>query len=228
MAKRISVKTAMSLNPTQFRNLTDRQLREAVQAMADAANKRVRRLAEADFLFTHPAVRQYEQALKKNPDAVPFQVPKSSRKPTQEESRQYRKKMRAMYERLRDFLNPDTTKSGNTVRGWRKVEAKFIEEMGGDEAAKKAIKSKRFWKLYRELEERYNGRQVKGSRKRAYDSDQLIQNLIRDKYQKKMSHSEIREENQQWLDTMEKQVMKERRSGTKQGSKSKKFHDLDE
>ena len=220
MAKKINVRQALSLTPTQYHNLTDKDIKQMIQTMADAANKRVRRLANAGFIFQHPMVRDYESRLKKNPDAVPFSIPKGKME---------RKAMRAQYERLRNFLNPDASKSGNTVKGWRKVEAKFIQEMGGDEAARKAVKSKRFWKLYRELEEMYNGQQVKGSRKRSYDSDQLIQNLIRDKYQKKMSHGDIKAENQQWIDSMEKQVMKERRRGTKQqGSKSKKFRDLDE
>lgn len=225
--KKISVRDALKLNPVQIRNMDDRAMKQMIQTMADAANKRVRRLRDADFLFEHPAVRKYEQALKKDPNAIPFQVPKTPRKPTKEEARQYRTKMRATYERIKDFLNPDTTKSGNTVRGWRKVEAKFIQEMGGDEAARKAVKSKRFWKLYRELEEMYNGQRVKGSRKKSYDSDQMIQNLIRDKYQRKLKHSDIKAENQEFIDQLEQTAMKERRNGTAQkGSKSKKFKDL--
>ena len=216
--KKISVRDALKLNPVQIRNMDDKAIKQMIQTMADAANKRVRRLKEADFLFVHPAVREWNARLKKDPTAIPFQVQKG---------KMTRKAMRAEYERLKNFLNPDTTKSGNTVRGWRKVENKFIQEMGGDEAARKAVKSPRFWKLYRELEEMYNGQRVKGSRKKSYDSDQMIQNLIRDKYQRKLKHSDIKAENQEFIDQLEQTAMKERRNGTAQkGSKSKKFKDL--
>lgn len=111
------------------RTLSDRALKQALNRLVSASNKRLRRL-QADEYGKYSLTAQ--------------QTRKFSAKDLNT-----RDKIKAEFERARSFLDP--SKKSHTVKGWRKIVKKMKEKGVTDEE----IKDPAFWLLYRKFLKKY-------------------------------------------------------------------------
>lgn len=110
------------------RTLSDRALKQALNRLVSAANKRLRRLRADEYGRFSPAAQT------RNFSAKDLKT---------------RGEIKAEFERARSFLDP--SKKSHTVKGWRKVVKKMKEKGVTDEE----IKSPNFWALYRKFLKEY-------------------------------------------------------------------------
>lgn len=135
----MTVKELLSVDPRDIDRMTEGQLREAVRTLADAANKRLKRLGETEIGRHSPA---YEKAMKRS-----FTTDQGGKFGTQGKNRN---QLRSEYKAAVDFLNLKTS----SVSGWKKTREKAYKKIGGDfgGSAKAEIG---FWSTYRKLRELY-------------------------------------------------------------------------
>ena len=111
------------------RTLSDRALKQALNRLVSASNKRLRRLSADEYGRNSPAVQRTRTFSAKDAKT--------------------RGEIKAEFERARAFLDP--AKKSHTVRGWRKT-VKKLEERG---VKKEHLSSVDFWGLYRRFEREY-------------------------------------------------------------------------
>ena len=111
------------------RTLSDKALKQALNRLVSAGNKRLRRLSADEFGKNSPAVQRTKSFSAKGLKT--------------------RGEIKAEYERVRSFLDP--SKKSHTVRGWRQT-VKKIEQRG---VSKEHLASGDFWSLYRRFEKEY-------------------------------------------------------------------------
>ena len=111
------------------RTLSDKALKQALNRLVSAGNKRLRRLGTDEFGKNSPVVQRTKSF--------------SAR------GLKTRGEIKAEYERVRSFLDP--SKKSHTVRGWRQT-VKKIEQRG---VPKERLVQPDFWSLYRRFERDY-------------------------------------------------------------------------
>lgn len=156
------------MSPDRIAKLSTTELRQVTQTLADAGNKRLKRLESADMARLHPVVRkaQYQRSL--TPDRPFFSLKGANT----------RDKIKSKFIYYRNWLDPEQTQSGNTLRGWRKVEKEIIEQLGGEENANKILRSKTFWHNYRRLEESFGSVGIFNSKYGRFDSETIIKHMV--------------------------------------------------
>ena len=136
------------MTPAQLRALTTKELRAVTQQLADAANKRIKRLLADEIGSTSPILRRGKGG------EVPYYSVKGKTD---------RGDIMAEYKRLRNVLRPSAKTS--SVTAWKKESAKITERAGG-------FMTFDMWAAYREIEGEYGGNFPGG-----YDSTE-VQRLI--------------------------------------------------
>lgn len=134
MAFTIKGKSIEDLRTLNTQKLSTAELRAATQRLADAANKRVRRLMQDE-------VGQYSQYAQEA-RAKGGNVFSTKGKTT-------RAQVKAEFDRLRNFLNPSKQKT--SVRGFRK----FVKHMEKKGASRELLLNSDFWSTYRQFASRY-------------------------------------------------------------------------
>ncbi len=146
---KFTVKAIKELTPDEINRMTVKQLREAVNAGASAANKRVRRL-EAQGLSSGYLLR-----ISKKRNSKPF----SGKGKNQSQ-------LRKELTNIKKFLN---TKS-STVAGAKCIEKNTAEIVGNEYGDLSSSEKRKFWDLYNTIAQSYPHL--------AYsDSDQLIKKV---------------------------------------------------
>lgn len=110
------------------RSLSDRALKQALNRLSSAANKRLRRL-QSDDIAQHAPSAQTKHFSAKGLDT--------------------RGKIKAEFDRARAFLDP--SKKSHTVKGWKTI-TKKMEQRG---VSRDNIVSPDFWSLFRSLYDKY-------------------------------------------------------------------------
>lgn len=111
------------------RTLSDKALKQALNRLVSAGNKRLRRLSADEFGKNSPAVQRTKSF--------------SAR------GLKTRGEIKAEYERVRSFLDP--SKKSHTVRGWRQT-VKQMEQRG---IPKQLLSDPGFYSLYRDFEKKF-------------------------------------------------------------------------
>lgn len=121
-----SVQDLLKMGYDEFINLTESELRQVTGRMADAANKRLKRMGKTKTPATIQAARSGGKFSTKGKDMS---------------------QLRAEYARVRAFLeNPTSTK-----KGYEKMKKQVEEETGGDEIPQERAEG--FWDVYKRLSE---------------------------------------------------------------------------
>lgn len=134
MAFGVKGKSIEELRTLDTSKLSEAELRAATQRLADAANKRVRRLM-ADEIGQYS---QYAQEAKAKGGNIFTTKGKTTRS-----------EVKAEFDRLRNFLNPSKQKT--SVRGFRK----FVKQMEKKGASRELLLNSDFWSTYRQFASRY-------------------------------------------------------------------------
>ena len=111
------------------RTLSDKALKQALNRLVSAGNKRLRRLKADEYGQHSPTAKQTKAFSAKGLKT--------------------RGEIKAEYERVRSFLDP--SKKSHTVKGWRKIVKKMKQKGVTDEQ----VKSPDFWSLYRQFLKEY-------------------------------------------------------------------------
>ena len=111
------------------RTLSDRALKQALNRLVSASNKRLRRLQADEYGKYSPTAQQTRKFSAKDAKT--------------------RGDIKAEFERARSFLDP--AKKSHTVKGWRKIVKKMKEKGVTDEE----MKDPDFWGLYRQFLKEY-------------------------------------------------------------------------
>lgn len=111
------------------RTLSDKALKQALNRLVSAGNKRLRRLSADEYGQYSPTAKQTKAFSAKGLKT--------------------RGEIKAEYERVRSFLDP--SKKSHTVRGWRNIVKKMKRKGVTDEQ----VKSPDFWSLYRQFLKEY-------------------------------------------------------------------------
>lgn len=151
------------MSPAELRGMTTKELRKVTQQLADAANKRIKRLLADETGSTSPILRKGKGG------TIPYYS--VAGKNTKEE-------IMNEYKRLRNVLRPGAKTS--SVSAWKK-EVKKIEQRVGRNLTPEE------WSLYRRIEEEYGGQFPGG-----YDSND-VQRMIVSKADQGMSLQEVAE-----------------------------------
>ena len=134
MAFSVKGKSIEELRTLDTSKLSEAELRAATQRLADAANKRIRRLMEDDV----GKYSQYAQEGKSKGGNLFSTKGKTTRA-----------QVKAEFDRLRNFLNPSKQKT--SVRGFRK----FVKQMEKKGASRELLLNSDFWSSYRRFASRY-------------------------------------------------------------------------
>ena len=143
-----NVQTLMKLSQEQLRSLSTSELRKITQQMADAGNKRIRRLMESEIGATSPV-------FSRKGGEIPYYSVKGKTS---------RSEIMAEYKKLKNVLRPDAKTT--SLSGWKK-EVKKIEKRIGGQA------TPGMWKAYREIERMYGGQFPNG-----YDSTEVQRMVV--------------------------------------------------
>lgn len=135
MAFSVKGKSIEELRTLDTSKLSEAELRAATQRLADAANKRVRRLMEDEVgQFSNVAADAREKG---------GNLFSTKGKTT-------RAQVKVEFDRLRNFLDPSKEKT--SVRGFRKFIARMEKEKG---VSRDFLLDSDFWKEYRHFESKY-------------------------------------------------------------------------
>lgn len=134
MALNVKGKSIEELRTLDTSRLSEAELRAATQRLADAANKRVRRLMQDEV----GQYSQYAQEAKAKGGNIFTTKGKTTRS-----------EVKAEFDRLRNFLNPSKQKT--SVRGFRK----FVKQMEKKGASRELLLNSDFWSMYRQFASRY-------------------------------------------------------------------------
>ncbi len=155
-----TVKSIQEMDLTEINKLDKDQMRDALRVMADAANKRAKRLEQAGQTTSFA----YQKAKGKG-DTVRFKTPTTTDK-SQSRNVLYKELTRAT-----EFMNSKTS----TLGGWKKTKAKIKDAMTGkkekannqtdgweyakteftDEEFEQLLRDSDFWKFARDLMQNY-------------------------------------------------------------------------
>lgn len=130
MAFSVKGKSIEELRTLDTQKLSEAELRAATQRLADAANKRVRRLMEDEV----GQYSNYAQEARAKGGNLFTTKGKTSRA-----------QVKAEFDRLRNFLNPSKQKT--SVRGFRK----FVKQMEKKGASRELLLDPDFWSTYRRV-----------------------------------------------------------------------------
>lgn len=150
----MKIQDILDLTPEQLRKMSTSDLRKVTQQMADAANKRVRRLAQDEIGRTS---RLGAAAVEKGLDKPYYSM----------KGLKARGDVRSMFNTLRNVMNPG--KQIYNLRSWKNVVKQIEERIGGKLTPEQ-------WKAYREME-------ASGSFPQGYDSNDAQRMLIQIKNQ---------------------------------------------
>lgn len=131
----MTINDIMSLNPQQIRSMSTQELRKVTQQLADAGNKRIKRLL-ADEVGIETRIAQ--KVLRES-SGKPYFTIKGEKK---------RANIKAEFDELRQFLNPKRKQT--SLRGWKKQVKEMEIRLGGSMTSEK-------WKVYRRIEGEYLG-----------------------------------------------------------------------
>lgn len=137
MATRIPrTKQLLSLPSADIDKMSESELRDAVQILASAANKRLKRLAGTESGKMSPA---YQSAMKRS-----YTTSQGGKFGTEGKTRN---QLRNEFKAIKGFMESKT----GSVEKWGRYKKKVYDRMGGDFGGD-ATKESQFWKMYRELE----------------------------------------------------------------------------
>ena len=148
-----SVKTYIQMTQKELRDLSNKDLRSIVQQMADAGNKRIKRLLESEIGATSPV-------FSKNGGEIPYYSVKGIEIGSEKE----RSELIAKYKKLKNVLNPSA--KIYSVSAWKKEVKKIEKRIGGPATPD-------MWKAYREIERMYGGQFPNG-----YDSTEVQRMVV--------------------------------------------------
>lgn len=129
-----SINDIMNIDPLDLMKMSSKELRTVTNRLVSASNKRIRRLEKTEMGRTSPAYINYAQKRGK-----PF----STRGKNVNQ-------LRNEFAQAQSFLSKKTS----TLSGWKDVREDVESRLGGSMTN---TQSKKFWKAYRELEERTGG-----------------------------------------------------------------------
>lgn len=135
MAFSVKGKSIEELRTLDTSKLSEAELRAATQRLADAANKRVRRLMEDEV----GQYSNYAQEAKAKGGNLFSTKGKTTRA-----------QVKVEFDRLRNFLDPSKEKT--SVRGFRKFIKKMEKEKG---VSREVLLDPEFWKMFRHFAAKY-------------------------------------------------------------------------
>lgn len=127
----------MNLDPEDVARMTESELRDVVQQLASAANKRLKRLSQSETGRMSPA---YQKAMERS-----YTTSRGGKFGTEGKNLN---KLRKEYQAVRNFLGLKT--SG--LSGWNKVQRATEKRLGVKRGEVSPQGWSDFWKAYRELE----------------------------------------------------------------------------
>lgn len=151
MARRLKGLSIEDLRASDTSKWSNQELREATQRMADAANKRVRRLVGDEIGRLSPTAQR----------ALDFET-REVRNLFSTKGLTTRKQLKVEFDRLRNFLNP--AKKTHTIKGWKTFVMTAEKKFG---IPRETFMSENFWQMYRKFADEYVPEK--------YSSDDLLQ-----------------------------------------------------
>ena len=137
------------MTPAQLRALTNKELRAVTQQLADAANKRIKRLLADETGVTSPILTRGKGG------EIPYYSVKG---------KTTRGEIMSEYKRIKNVMRPGAKTS--SVKAWKQEVKKIETRVGGRMTPE-------MWRAYRQLESIYGG-QFPGS----YGSDEIQRMLV--------------------------------------------------
>ena len=153
--KGMTIKDIMEIDPDDLLKMNRQQLASITNRLISASNKRIRRLEQTSLGRTSPA---YVSASKRDNGIFSIRGKDLNQ-------------VRHVFARAKGFLSMKTS----TLGGWREVREDVEERLGGGMTERQ---SKKFWKAYRELEERKGGFLDKTYKNRTNLTSDQIQSML--------------------------------------------------
>lgn len=130
----MKVRDILNMSIDDFNRLTEKQLRNVTKTLADAANKRIKRLADSG-----------------NTESPAYKGVQNSGGKISTAGKNTRQQLQKEFIRAKTFLNAKTS----TLSGVKKVENEFIDRVSGDgeKIGLSPEQNKQFWKSYHRFQE---------------------------------------------------------------------------
>lgn len=153
--KGLTIKDIMEIDPDDLLKMNRQELASITNRLISASNKRIRRLEQTSLGRTSPA---YVSASKRDNGIFSIRGKDLNQ-------------VRHVFARAKGFLSMKTS----TVGGWREVREDVENRLGGEMTE---YESKKFWKSYRELEERSGGFLDKSYKGRTGLTSDQVQSML--------------------------------------------------